>query len=465
MKALRAGESHGERAGHEPTTVQEWATVGSVLVLAFAARLAVVLWLSDTHPYSDYYYYHQAGRLSAEDWGLWFDAERILQLAKLSWWPPGYPVFLGVLYEIFGANHRVAAFAHVVLGTIVCGLVYLIARGACRRRVALGAALWIALDPHYLFTTNLVASENLFVVWFALGLWLAMRPWTRARDPVAVGVALALASLTRAVALLLPVVVLLWKRRQANRPAQVDASMDRVGASRGHAFALVAAFALVILPWSVRNWSVVGEPALVSYGGGLNFYFGHNEQDPVFRDVSQTPMAGLRTPGAIDRRGWQLGLRHVLRDPAGELGRTLFKLRELFDSPRYALQANNAVRRPEGWRYDPAIAALAEEARERQRVRARYLRGILGQWADAHTWLTVLGALAALFLWRRFTNELRFIAWVAVYWVVVHMVFWAQPRFRYPLEIPMAILAFFALGTLMSALRSRWRARSAPRTE
>ena len=209
----------------------------------------------------------------------------------------------------------------------------------------------------------------------------------------------------------------------------------------------------------------MGDPALVSHGGGLNFYLGHNEQDPVFRDVSQTPMAGLRTPGAIDRRGWQLGLRHALRDPGGELRRTVFKLRELFGSPRYALHANNAVRRPEGWRYDPAIAALAEEARERQRVRARFLSGIFAQLADWHSRITWMGALAALLLWRRFTPELRLIAWIALYWIGAHVVFWAQPRFRYPLEIPMAILASFALGTLVAAVGSRRRARGATGTE
>ncbi len=445
---MRTGELHNGRAG-------QWVGLGSVLLLGFGVRLAAVLWLSDTHPYSDYYYYHQAGRLSAEDWSLWLDSERILKLAKLNWWPPGYPVFLGLLYEVFGPNHRVAAFVHVLLGTLVCGLVYAIARRASGARIAFVAALLIALNPHYVFMTNLVASENLFAVWFALGLWLAMRPWKHKRQAVWTGIVMALASLTRAVAVLLPALVLLWKRRMAEMESR---------AWRGDAAALLLAFGLVILPWSVRNWVVVGEPALLSHGGGLNFYYGHNAQDPVFRDVSQTPMAGLRKPGAIDRRGWQLGMRHVVEDPIGEFGRSAFKIRELFSSPGYALQANNAVRRPEGWRYDPAIAALATEARERQRARARYLRGVFGSLATWHTRLLWLGSLAALVLWRRFTPGLRLIVWVASYWVVVHVVFWAQPRFRYPLEMLMAILTSFALIALVTAVRSR-RGRAPTRTE
>jgi asparagine N-glycosylation enzyme membrane subunit Stt3 len=56
------------------------------------------------------------------------------------------------------------------------------------------------------------------------------------------------------------------------------------------------------------------------------------------------------------------------------------------------------------------------------------------------------------------------IAWVGVYWVGAHIVFWAQPRFRYALEVPMAILASFALITLFAALRERWRRRTAGAT-
>lgn len=437
---MGTGELHGQRAGH-------WAALAAVLLLAFGVRLAAVLWLSDTYPYSDFYYYHQAGRLSAEDWGLWFDSERILRLAKLSWWPPGYPVFLGALYEAFGPNHRVAAFAHVVLGTLTCYFVFAIARRASDARIATISAVLVALNPHYVFVTNLVASENLFVVWFALGLWLSLRPWSRPRHAVWAGAAFGLAALTRAVALPLPLIVIAWKRRIAAEPQRW----------RAHATAMLAAFALVVLPWSVRNWVVLGDPAIVSYGGGLNFYFGHNEQEPVFRDVSQTPMAGLPRPGDIDRRGWRLGLRHALRDPFGEFGRSAYKLRELFASPGYALQANNAVRRPEGWQYDPAIAALAEEARERQRARARLLRGVFSDFAAAHTRFLWTFALAALLSWRRFTPEMRLLAWVGVYWIAAHVLFWAQPRFRYALEIPLAILASFVLINVGSAVRARWR--------
>ena len=98
-----------------------------------------------------------------------------------------YPFSIGALYALFGVNHRIVVFFQVLLGTLVCALVY---RLGCRlggERTGRIAALLTALSPSYVFATNLLASENLFVLWLVLGLLLVTRrsrvgaPW---RAPV-----------------------------------------------------------------------------------------------------------------------------------------------------------------------------------------------------------------------------------------------------------------------------------------
>src|SRR5262249_55475589 len=132
-----------------------------LLGVAGAVRLFAVAWLWDTAPYSDYFYYHEAGRLQSLDWAFFFHRSTVSSYAKLNWWPPGYPVFLGILYSIAGPNPRVAALGQVVLGVVTCGLVAAAGARAAGRRVGLTAGWLLALDPTYVFTTNLVASENL----------------------------------------------------------------------------------------------------------------------------------------------------------------------------------------------------------------------------------------------------------------------------------------------------------------
>ena len=49
----------------------------AILGLALVLRIAAVAWLADTVPYSDYFYYHEAGRLAAGDPGFFFRADTV----------------------------------------------------------------------------------------------------------------------------------------------------------------------------------------------------------------------------------------------------------------------------------------------------------------------------------------------------------------------------------------------------
>jgi 4-amino-4-deoxy-L-arabinose transferase-like glycosyltransferase len=424
----------------------------AVLGVAFALRLAAVLWLSDTIPYSDYFYYHEAGRLAAHDPGFFFRHDTIERYGKLNWWPPGYPMFLAGLYALVGPQFRTAVALQVLLGCAVVALVFAIGQRAAGRHVGLVAALLVAMNPTYIFTTNLVASENLFAPLMALGMWLAGRvgalsapsPRVTARGPAAVapfamrwpavhcGAVLALATLVRAVGLVLPVVVALWLRPRAGRAA---------------AAWVLAGFALVLAPWTLRNAVVAGSPALVCYGGGLNFYFGHNDGPLGYREIRDTPLTGLGSAAAIDREGWKLGWRTIAAHPLGFFTRAGRKIVALFSPPTVMLHANSAILLPDATA-DPSLAPLAAAKRARQAVKDRWLHGPLAFLAALHAYMLLAGGIAALvFGWRRLPRELQLSGWMLGAFLLSHILFWAQPRFRYPMEIPLALLAGWAMAS------------------
>ncbi len=228
--------------------------------LAFVLRLAAVLWLSDTVPYSDYQYYHMAGEKIASDWGFLFDSSQVETYGKFGWWPPLYPVFIGALYDLFSVEHRIVVFVQILLGTLACGLVYRLGKrlgGENAGRIAGGLA---AIHPTYVFSTNLLASENLFVVWLLLGLSCVMLPPSR-RTLAGAGFLFGLAALTRATGLVLPAVAGLWllARARWRRPGWIACAW------------MLGTCSATITPWTLRNALVVGSPAIVCYGGGLNF--------------------------------------------------------------------------------------------------------------------------------------------------------------------------------------------------
>jgi len=432
----------------------------AILGLAFVLRLAAVLWLADTVPFSDYLYYHMAAQKIAADWRFFFDPTQVESYGKFGWWPPVYPFTLGALYALFGANHRLVAFLQVLLGTLVCWLVYRLGRRCAGERFGLVAAGLVAVSPTYIFTTNLLASENLYVVWLGLGLLVAMRaagenaevsdgaarreqaggapghremPDGAARrwELASAGALFGVGALTRAIGLLVPVVVVLWLRgRMAARRAWLTSAAW-----------MLAGTAVVIAPWTLRNAVVVGSPALVCFGGGLNFYFGHNREGMGYRDLATTPMAQLTTQAEIDRMGYRLGLEYIAEQPLGLLARTGRKIAALFGPPGYAPHGNSAILLPDGWRTDPEKGRIAAEMRARQRAKNRWLDGVFTWLAAAHSYVLLAGALVAVLRWRRLPPGLRLMGVLCLGWIGAHALFWAQPRFRYPMEIFLALLA------------------------
>jgi hypothetical protein len=299
------------------------------------------------------------------------------------------------------------------------------------------------------FTTNLVASENLFAVWLALAMELScrarralassapggVRAAGRNRLAALAGGVFALATLTRAVGVPLVAVAAAWIRQGA-RPQR---------AGNVAAACVLAGFAAVLAPWTIRNAIVAGSPALVCFGSGLNFYFGHNDAPPGYRDLGQTELSGIGNAAAIDRAGWKLGLRHLAAHPFDFPVRGVRKLGSLFAPPTYALHANSAILLPDP-EANPELADEFATKRARQAAKDRLLHGPLAFAAALHSYLLLAAAaLGCILGWRRLPDAMRLAAWICIAWLMVHFVFWAQPRFRYPIEIPMALLAAWAV--------------------
>jgi len=164
--------------------------------------------------------------------------------------PPGYPLFLGVLYLLFGHSYAAVKVAQSLLGALTCVLILLIGERVFTKRVGLVAAAIAAVYPHLVYYTGLLMSEVLFVFLSTLFLYaLAMlRENFTLRRMAFAGVILGLASLTRPMLMLIPALLLFWvwiECRSTKRALVVTAT-------------LWLWMVVVILPWTVRNYVVTG---------------------------------------------------------------------------------------------------------------------------------------------------------------------------------------------------------------
>jgi 4-amino-4-deoxy-L-arabinose transferase-like glycosyltransferase len=131
--------------------------------------------------------------------------------------PPAYPVFLAGLMKIFGDRLSVLLVANCVLAAIGCALTVVLASRWLRPGAAMVAGLLTAVEPNSVLRCCLVMTETLFVLFLLAGLCVLV--WRREKNYAwwLCGLLWGLATLCRAVAMWLPLVVvaaaLLWRMR------------------------------------------------------------------------------------------------------------------------------------------------------------------------------------------------------------------------------------------------------------
>ncbi len=219
----------------------------------------------------DEFFYSWQSRYFAE--GRWFTNPFLLHnqhvSAPTALHPPLYTVFLAIPSALgfhTPTEHRIAT---ALLGTGTVVLIGLLARSIAGDRVGLVAALLAVFYPPLWSNDAVIGLETLYCFLVVLALLAVYRFW---RAPtmwgaVAIGVPLALASLTRSEGIILfallgvPTVLLTrtwdWKRR-----------FEALGA-----MALIGL--LVIGPWAIRNLTTFEERTVLGTGFGLVLAYGN----------------------------------------------------------------------------------------------------------------------------------------------------------------------------------------------
>lgn len=243
-----------------------WIAYALLLLAAFSFRLYVARYLPNDVP-EDARVYAQMARNLLE--------QHVYSHAKTPPYQPslirlpGYSIFLAALYSVFGHwNNTAVRIAQALLDTVTCALVAMIAwywePDERRKRASSIAAL--ALGAVCPFTTIYVATlltetwASLFAVALCLLVTIAFRAagFKRSLCWWAVAGLIGGASVffrpdsglfVAAVGLTLVVSVLFQQSGKEARPWR-----GRVFTLVGQGAVLSAAFAIVLVPWTVRNW-------------------------------------------------------------------------------------------------------------------------------------------------------------------------------------------------------------------
>jgi 4-amino-4-deoxy-L-arabinose transferase-like glycosyltransferase len=331
--------------------------------------------------------------------------------------PPLHTVVLAGLAELGGTSPDAQRLTGAAFGAGTIVVIGLIARRLAGDRAGLVAAGVAAVYPVLVATDGALMSESLYVVLVGLGLLAAMRLVAAPTAPraAALGAVVALAALTRSEALLLlPLVLLGLLRSPPGRRAAAIA---------------VAAFAVVLTPWTVRTWSAFDQPVAISTNSG-SAIGGANCRETYYGDQ----LGGWR-PECLPDRGRGNEAEHMAR------------LRR--DGVRYArdhagrLPTVLAVRLARVWNvYDPLQLPEGRSARAERLGVAMYFP------------LVALAIVGAVLLRRRRRAELWILAVPVLLVCVTVLLTYGNQRFRAPAELTLVVLAAVTLD-------AAWRARRA----
>ena len=240
--------------------------------VAVAARLGALLWAGPSLPcnYDECSYVRLGEALLA---GAGFVTE------KGFLWPPGYPLFLAPLLAVGGT--ATARLVQALLGGLLVPVVAVVAARAAaglgseaaRRRAVHVACALTALDPTLVAYAHLLWPETIFSIPFTAALALLLGTMVSPGRAVAAGALFGVATLLKAVTPWLAIPTL----------AALASTLPPRARLRICGLAL-AALALTIAPWTLRNAWVHGRWMLVDATGGTNLRLGNSDAPPVTWD-------------------------------------------------------------------------------------------------------------------------------------------------------------------------------------
>lgn len=342
------------------------------------------------------------------------------------WRTPGYPIFISSLFILFGHKLAIVQFAQVLLGALVCVLIYLVGQRIFNSTVGFVSALYFAFYPPHVHMSGRFLSENLLlplILLIALAfLKMVRRPeW---RHAIGCGFLLGIAALTRPEAAGIGIGVI------ALTP--VVGSMDVKHMIHLNMVILVSML-FVLSPWLIRNYRISGHVVLATVGGEA-FWGGNNEytlNDPKWRgywkpvnelrEQFEFVMAG-RNELERSRRRWHFGITFLKGHKSDVPRLAYYKLRRFY-------------------------SFMLED--ELQRIVMILSFGLLTPFIASG----VIGTAVAFLRARSYGLILHVIV---LYYNLIAVVFWGSNRFRLAIDPFLIMFGICAILAILSYLLSQY---------
>lgn len=141
-----------------------------------------------------------------------FRSEKIMPGA----FDPGYSIFLGFIYKIFGHSFLAATVIQSILSGLMVVVVYFIAKEAFNRKIGIIAAMLTALNQPLIMLSVVLTTEALYIPLLIFSIYCLLKftnsaaTYRKKNYLLTGGIIMGMAIITRAVILLFPLVIIFW---------------------------------------------------------------------------------------------------------------------------------------------------------------------------------------------------------------------------------------------------------------
>ncbi len=381
-----------------------------ILFIAVIIRIILLL-MFDNLQVSDFSEYHDYAKNISEGKGYIRDGQ------PTAWFPIGYPFVLSLIYSLFSINELYGKIFNIILSVILIIMVYKLSEKIFNETTAKLASMFIALWPNLCGYTLLLNSDLPFTVLLTILLLLLVSLKNNRYEKIIIfcsGIFFACATLTRSllggfVVVILVHIALFTKKTLSLRFLKLSAIF-------------VLGAIIVFSPWWIRNYHTFGKFIPLSTNGGFNFWLS-NVQLAKGNDPTINPSIWPKNECDINSFGYKSGLKQIRQNPSGFIKQIPIKIINLF------------IKDVSGFQW------ISQGINDKLNNTVLKLLMIISQ--IYYTIMIILAMTGLYFYFRnRKINRINFsIPFIAIYWIIIHSIYFGKDRFHLPL-IP--IIAIFA---------------------
>ncbi|RJP29003.1 MAG: hypothetical protein C4533_04195 [Candidatus Omnitrophota bacterium] len=395
-------------------------TIILIIIAAFFIRLIPYLWLpvnlsGDALVYNDL-------ALDIVRWG-------ILTPEMLAQFPlkdhPVYPAFLAAIYSLFGQNIPAIILIQSLLGALLCLVVYKTSLEYFNKRISLISAIIVCLYPVFIRLPSLLLSENIFVFLFTLTLYFAIK-YVKNHRMIFLSLSslfLGMSVLTRSVVILFAPSLSLLFFLSARKHLGLAKNFFRQ-------IVFFILFACVIIPWSMRNYYVSGGqviPVTEAPDRGLyNSFCPYQGKIFGIRPDNDPVMIEARSISSFKERRsffFRKTVDFVRNNPYKTLKLEILKVLYLWSPLDWEILGNGIAV------YNFGFAFLAPF----------FFYGIM-------------------LIFRKLSYSYLTLLMPVLYFQIIHLVYFALPRFRIGFEPSLIIVSAFGLNNVFSKVLNKKKA-------